>query len=58
MGPARKLDSVTEYPRELLDFMERYFPQKLTAGAVRPAASGARSAGACFRNNHPSCANF
>ncbi len=30
-GPARKLDSVTEYPRELLDFMEQHYPQKLTA---------------------------
>lgn len=30
-GPARKLDSVTEYPRELLDFMEKNFPEKLTA---------------------------
>ncbi len=34
VGPARKLDSVTQYPRELLDFMERNFPEKLTA---RPA---------------------
>lgn len=30
-GPARKLDSVTQYPRELLDFMEKNFPEKLTA---------------------------
>jgi hypothetical protein len=30
-GPARKLDSVKEYPRELLDFMEKNFPEKLTA---------------------------
>jgi len=30
-GPARKLDSVTQYPRELLDFMEQNFPEKLTA---------------------------
>lgn len=30
-GPARKLDSVEQYPRELLDFMEREFPEKLTA---------------------------
>lgn len=31
VGPARKLDSVTEYPRELLQFMEKHFPEKLTA---------------------------
>ena len=31
VGPALKLDSVEQYPRELLDFMERHFPQKLTA---------------------------
>jgi hypothetical protein len=31
VGPALKLDRVEQYPRELLDFMERYFPQKLTA---------------------------
>ncbi len=30
-GPARKLDSVEQYPRELLEFMERYYPAKLTA---------------------------
>lgn len=30
-GPARKLDSVEQYPRELLDFMEKNFPEKLTA---------------------------
>jgi hypothetical protein len=30
-GPARKLDSVTQYPRELLDFMEQNYPEKLTA---------------------------
>lgn len=30
-GPARKLDSVEEYPRELLDFMEQNYPHKLTA---------------------------
>jgi hypothetical protein len=30
-GPARKLDSVKQYPRELLDFMEKNFPEKLTA---------------------------
>jgi hypothetical protein len=30
-GPARKLDSVKEYPRELLDFLEKNFPEKLTA---------------------------
>lgn len=30
-GPARKLDSVKQYPRELLDFMERNYPEKLTA---------------------------
>ena len=34
-GPARKLDSVTQYPRELLDYLEKYYPQKLTA---KPAA--------------------
>ncbi len=34
-GPAVKLDSVTQYPRELLDFMEAEFPHKLTA---RPGA--------------------
>jgi len=30
-GPARKLDSVKQYPRELLDFMEQNYPHKLTA---------------------------
>jgi hypothetical protein len=30
-GPARKLDSVEQYPRELLDFMEKNYPEKLTA---------------------------
>ncbi|MEC9375563.1 MAG: DUF1838 family protein [Pseudomonadota bacterium] len=30
-GPARKLDSVKQYPKELLNFMEKNFPQKLTA---------------------------
>jgi len=30
-GPARKLDSVEQYPRELLDFLEKNFPEKLTA---------------------------
>ena len=30
-GPARKLDSVKQYPRELLDFMESNYPEKLTA---------------------------
>ena len=30
-GPARKMDSVEQYPRELLDFMEKTFPEKLTA---------------------------
>jgi hypothetical protein len=30
-GPARKVDSVEEYPRELLDYLEKNFPHKLTA---------------------------
>ena len=30
-GPAKKLTSVTQYPRELLDLMEKHFPEKLTA---------------------------
>lgn len=30
-GPARKLDSVKQYPRELLDYMEKHYPAKLTA---------------------------
>jgi hypothetical protein len=30
-GPARKLDRVEDYPRELLNLMERYYPEKLTA---------------------------
>jgi hypothetical protein len=30
-GPARKLDSVKEYPRELLEFLEKNYPEKLTA---------------------------
>jgi len=30
-GPARKLDSVKQYPHELLDFLERNYPEKLTA---------------------------
>jgi len=30
-GPAHKLKNVTEYPRQLLDRMEKYFPEKLTA---------------------------
>jgi hypothetical protein len=31
VGPARKLDSIDEYPRELLDFVTKYYPEKLTA---------------------------
>jgi len=30
-GPAHKLTSVEQYPRPLLDRMEKYFPEKLTA---------------------------
>jgi hypothetical protein len=30
-GPARKLDRVEDYPRELLGLMEKHFPEKLTA---------------------------
>lgn len=30
-GPAHKLKSIEEYPRPLLDRMEKYYPQKLTA---------------------------
>ncbi|MBS95447.1 MAG: hypothetical protein CL799_13480 [Chromatiales bacterium] len=30
-GPARKVDSVEDYPRELLNFLEKHFPHKLTA---------------------------
>ena len=30
-GPARKLDSVKQYPRELLNLIEKYHPEKLTA---------------------------
>ncbi len=30
-GPARKLDSVKQYPRELLDLIEKYHPEKLSA---------------------------
>jgi hypothetical protein len=30
-GPAKKLDSVKNYPRELLGLMEKHFPEKLTA---------------------------
>jgi hypothetical protein len=30
-GPAKKLDSIEDYPRELLMLMEKYFPEKLTA---------------------------
>jgi hypothetical protein len=30
-GPARKLDRVEQYPRELLNFLEKNFPEKLTA---------------------------
>jgi hypothetical protein len=30
-GPARKLDRVEDYPRRLLDLMEKHFPEKLTA---------------------------
>jgi len=30
-GPAHKLKSIEEYPRHMLDKMEKYFPQKLTA---------------------------
>jgi hypothetical protein len=33
-GPARKLDSVEEYPRDLLDRIEKYYPEKLTAKPV------------------------
>ncbi len=37
VGPARKLDSVSEYPRELLDYLERHFPEKLSARPSKPA---------------------
>jgi hypothetical protein len=30
-GPARKLDRVEDYPRELLELMQKHFPEKLTA---------------------------
>lgn len=30
-GPARKLDRVEDYPRQLLDLMQKHFPEKLTA---------------------------
>lgn len=30
-GPARKLDRIADYPRELLELMEKKFPEKLTA---------------------------
>lgn len=30
-GPAKKLDRVEDYPRELLALMEKHFPEKLTA---------------------------
>jgi hypothetical protein len=30
-GPARKLDRVEDYPRELLGLMEKHYPEKLTA---------------------------
>jgi hypothetical protein len=30
-GPAKKLDRVEDYPRELLGLMEKHFPEKLTA---------------------------
>ncbi|MDH3739844.1 MAG: DUF1838 domain-containing protein [Alphaproteobacteria bacterium] len=30
-GPAKKLDSIAQYPRELLTFMEKNYPEKLTA---------------------------
>jgi len=30
-GPARKLDRVEDYPKELLGLMEKHFPEKLTA---------------------------
>jgi len=30
-GPARKLDSVEQYPRELLELIEKHHPEKLTA---------------------------
>jgi hypothetical protein len=30
-GPARKLDRVEDYPRELLELMQKHFPDKLTA---------------------------
>lgn len=35
VGPARKLDSVEEYPRELLEFVEKNYPEKLTAKPSR-----------------------
>jgi hypothetical protein len=37
-GPARKLDSVTQYPRELIDLIEKYHPEKLSA---KPAGTQA-----------------
>ena len=36
-GPARKLDRVEQYTRELLDFMEQQYPHKLTA---KPVSAG------------------
>jgi hypothetical protein len=30
-GPARKLDRVEDYPRRLLDLMEKHYPEKLSA---------------------------
>lgn len=30
-GPARKLDHIEDYPRQLLELMEKKFPEKLTA---------------------------
>lgn len=40
VGPAQKLDSVSQYPRELLEFMEKHFPHKLTARPASQAAAG------------------
>lgn len=37
VGPARKLDRVEQYPRDLLDRIEKNYPEKLTAKPAKPA---------------------
>ena len=52
-GPAKKLDRVEQYPRELLTaLMEQHFPEKLTAKPAIPTISPTRSSSPIARTNN------